>query len=115
MVPDYWRPHHPEPKVDDLWPLDWQKGAYPESLTQVRVTGHSRASTGNFVLSLQRRVSSQFPQCRACQATVFQGSSMVTWALSRSNGVDNRYVYTTHLGSSWVTLTTVLGQSDLLS
>lgn len=26
-------------------------------------------------------------------------SSMVTWALSRSNGVDNRYMYTTHIGN----------------
>lgn len=42
------------------------------------------------------------------------GSSMATWALGRSNGVDSRHAYTTTLSkSSWVTLTAVVGQSDL--
>lgn len=39
---------------------------------------------------------------------------MATWALGRSNGVDSRHAYTTTLSkSSWVTLTAVVGQSDL--
>lgn len=38
---------------------------------------------------------------------------MVTWSLNRSNGADSGYVYTTHLGTLWVTLITATGQADL--